>query len=716
MTGLRRRLLRVVSRRRRWAINGRSVRHPKAVTVLRPASLAVEYVPGEFSTDKHGASYWSSTRLNPGGRSHFSMHSTQTRELHETFASTPNGKVLILDTDPRIFASRATQSLRLNYRYDVAPKVPTRPRETRMNRRGSRYLVAVACTASLGVATTFVTERLLAQTAQQPVVYLDQAWSQADREWYYNFSQGSSTISYDIFLGLEAADSQELFRSDANTSRYGLIPQTANPRTNPDGLPIGLSRTPMPKAVMAQDHTGDYVGFTCAACHNAQLYYKGKAIRIDGGTNNTFDLLAYVYALDDAMQATMKDPAKFDRLATRLKVSDASAKSALRKRFESDAERVHAFRKPLVTPVVWGPGRHDAIGLIVNRVTAVLPRIPQNWSTPTAPTKPPFLWNSPQGLWTQWRGAQQVPIERNLVETMGVFMSIDLVSKSPSQGLFESNAAIRNLQDVENLLNRLAPPSWPEDVFGKIDRDKAAKGKDLFIALCSGCHNAWPYTWSEPNKYGKRFVLVGLIAQSYVGTDPNQFETLRDYALTEQLAPYGQGPFKDKDLVPTGVMYVGTAKSVLESAIARAKIPEADMPDLLGYRELPTPRPPDRVYKAAPRDGVWATPSFMHNGSVPNLYDMLLPAKERSKKFCLGREFDPVKVGRDTTCAPGTFLFDTELRGNSNAGHSFEDAPRGNGVIGPLLTDEQRWALVEYLKSIPETPGRVTPFGGPPSR
>jgi hypothetical protein len=31
-----------------------------------------------------------------------------------------------------------------------------------------------------------------------------------------------------------------------------------------------------------------------------------------------------------------------------------------------------------------------------------------------------------------------------------------------------------------------------------------------------------------------------------------------------------------------------------------------------------------------------------------------------------------------------------------------------------LLTDEQRWALVEYLKSIPETPGRVTPFGGFP--
>ena len=78
------------------------------------------------------------------------------------------------------------------------------------------------------------------------------------------------------------------------------------------------------------------------------------------------------------------------------------------------------------------------------------------------------------------------------------------------------------------------------------------------------------------------------------------------------------------------------------------------------------------------------------------------PAKERTKKFYVGREFDPVKVGIDTTATSGRFLVDTELLGNSNAGHSFEDGPRGDGIIGPLLTEDERWALVEYLKSIPE--------------
>ena len=34
-----------------------------------------------------------------------------------------------------------------------------------------------------------------AQTASdQSVIYLNQAWSQDDREWYYSFSQGSAVL------------------------------------------------------------------------------------------------------------------------------------------------------------------------------------------------------------------------------------------------------------------------------------------------------------------------------------------------------------------------------------------------------------------------------------------------------------------------------------------------------------------------------------------
>jgi len=552
-----------------------------------------------------------------------------------------------------------------------------------------------------------------AQSTSDGIIYLNQAWSQEDREWYYHFSQGSTVLSYDIFLNLEVGSGQELFRSDANSERYGLIAEPAN-SYNPDGLPIGLSKTVITAPQWPGAETGDFVGLTCAACHEGQLSYKGKHVRIEGGVGNTFDFLPYLDALDEAMQATLTDTGKFDRLAARLGASRADAKDKLRKRFEADADKVHQYRtRTVVTPTPWGPSRIDAIALIVNRLLATLPDIPENWSTPIAPTKPPFLWNAPQGLWTQWRGVQQDPISRNLTETMGVFMSIDLRSKTPAEGLFQSNAAITDLQRVENQLARLAPPQWPEDVFGKIDRDKARAGKALFVSLCLGCHNSWPYVWSEPNKYGKRFVLVGLVAQSYVGTDPGQFRDLRPFAITGQLSNYLPGELRGKDLVPTGELYAGASRAVLEAALSKVKLSEAETTNLHGYREYPLPQPPIGVYKAAPRDGVWATPPYLHNGSVPNLYEMLLPAAERTKKFCIGREFDPMKVGLDTTCGPGTFQFDTELLGNSNAGHSFQDGARGNGVIGPLLTDDQRWALVEYLKSIPEEPGRVTPFGGP---
>ena len=105
--------------------------------------------------------------------------------------------------------------------------------------------MALASLLSVGsfLAAPAIAQQAPPSAAGQPVIYLNQAWSQEDREWYYQFSQGSAVIPYDIFLNLEVAGSQELFRSDANSERYGLIPQAANPRSNPDGLPIGISKT-----------------------------------------------------------------------------------------------------------------------------------------------------------------------------------------------------------------------------------------------------------------------------------------------------------------------------------------------------------------------------------------------------------------------------------------------------------------------------------------
>ena len=91
-------------------------------------------------------------------------------------------------------------------------------------------------------------------------------------------------MPYDIFLNLEVAGGQDLFRSDANSERYGLTPEPANPQTNPDGLPVGLSKT----VTTEGPWKGEEVGLTCAACHNTELFYQGKRIRIEGGVGKSF--------------------------------------------------------------------------------------------------------------------------------------------------------------------------------------------------------------------------------------------------------------------------------------------------------------------------------------------------------------------------------------------------------------------------------------------
>jgi hypothetical protein len=584
-----------------------------------------------------------------------------------------------------------------------------------MNRgkRIFRGAAALVCLLSSATALWLIPlERVSAQTPGDSVIYLDQGWSEADRELYYQIPQGSVIASYDIFTNMEVAGSQELFRSDANSARLGLILQAANPRTNPDGFPIGVTKN----VVTEGRWKGVTVGPTCSICHTAQLMYKGKQIRIDGGHTNLFDIQAYMQALDQAYQATLTDTAKFDRMAARIGATSTDAKSELRTRFGREAERTHYYSGvAAATPFPWGPGRADCLTLINNRMTSIAPNIPENMSVATAPVKIPFVWNAGQATWTQWGGWAQDPLARNFGETLGVYLPMDLQSKTPQEGLFDSAAALLNLQKIEDTMWRLAPPKWPEEIFGKIDRVKAAQGKTLFASHCASCHNSYPYTWTPPNKYGKRFLEVGLVPKTYMGTDMQQTVVVNEFMHTAQLSPYLPPPDKGKAVVMTPVFRAALARDLLGRAVEKLKLSAEEMPALNGFRELPSQLGPQTLWKAAPRDGVWATPPFLHNGSVPNLYEMLIPASQRTKKFYVGRDFDPVKVGVDTSGNSGTFLLDTSLLGNSNAGHSFENGPRGHGIVGPLLTDQQRWALVEYLKSIPEEAGRVTPFGGPPN-
>jgi len=90
--------------------------------------------------------------------------------------------------------------------------------------------------------------------------------------------------------------------------------------------------------------------------------------------------------------------------------------------------------------------------------------------------------------------------------------------------------------------------------------------------------------------------------------------------------------------------------------------------------------------------GVWSTPPYLHNGSVPTLWHLLSPAKDRPAKFAVGNSnYDPDKVGYVFDISKSSpFIFDTTETGNSNAGHEY----------GADLSDSDRTALIEFLKSL----------------
>lgn len=135
---------------------------------------------------------------------------------------------------------------------------------------------------------------------------------------------------------------------------------------------------------------------------------------------------------------------------------------------------------------------------------------------------------------------------------------------------------------------------------------------------------------------------------------------------------------------------------------------EKAVADLDGFGESDDPVA-WRAYRPRPLEGVWATAPFLHNGSVPSLYQLLLPVEERDAQFYLGRkEYDPVNLGLQVNKIKGAFKFDTTIKGNSNLGHEFNDGLCGDGVIGYELkdrpgycrqfTERERRAILEYLK------------------
>src|ERR1051325_5291189 len=214
---------------------------------------------------------------------------------------------------------------------------------------------------------------------------------------------------------------------------------------------------------------------------------------------------------------------------------------------------------------------------------------------------------------------------------------------------FEKEEAV--FGDIQAYLLSLTSPKYPFPIAEKV----AVQGRDLFGNRCAKCHGTYGSNGKYPNK---------IVAHDIIATDAKRL----------------------RGLSPKVVGFYN------ETWFAQEKPAGFKASDAEGYQ-------------APPLDGVWATAPYLHNGSVPTLYDVL-NSKTRPKLFTRSfatdeAAYDKTKVGwkvKILTERPEKTLPAIERRkvyattqpGRGNGGHTFGDD----------LNENERWAIIEYLKTL----------------
>ena len=206
-----------------------------------------------------------------------------------------------------------------------------------------------------------------------------------------------------------------------------------------------------------------------------------------------------------------------------------------------------------------------------------------------------------------------------------------------------------DFRDIHAYLLSLEPPKYPFP----IDQALAAKGKEIFETSCSKCHGTYGADWTYPNR---------VIPLAEIGTDRTRYDNIG--------VKFGQA---------------------YEASWFAKETPPRPIRQTAGYQ-------------APPLDGVWATAPYFHNGSGPTL-EAVLNSKARPKVFTRSfrtgvEDYDTVRVGWkvnevarppiNTPPFERRKVYDTTQHGRGNSGHTYGDE----------LTDDERRAVVEYLKTL----------------
>ena len=658
------------------------------------------------------------------------------------------------------------------------------------------------------------------RVADADVDHPEQHWTADQARWFHHASQGTKILPYEWFLALEQPSLSPLhtpgrIADEEYLRRFGFLYEEASgttpapassswwagtPGPGPVRLPIGFAIEEEFRAPYAKPPwSGKVVGLTCAACHTGQITYRDrasgrlKAVRIEGGSA-MIALAQFQDALGRALAYTRRFGARFERFARAVlkdTYADPNARAKLERQVDAHLAVGFAMREysraRRLSPVELGFSRTDALGLIGNRVFGALGE--ENQIVIDAPVNFPHLWGTAWFDWVQYNASIRLPLVRNIGEALGVGAAVNVDPFNGSK-LFASTINVKNLHAMEDQLGGrttfagLRAPQWPAGLLPPIDAARRDRGAALYRQHCQGCHlppmaelvadagraqSKYPalQLWDEEAGPGRRILRLKTADLQVLGTDPNQAvnfyqrfaaalgETVSAtrglYVATEFIR---REKFRELGLTAEEIREYDRYRTFHDQATGREVFDGKFMREVI-FANL--------KYRARPLDGVWATPPFLHNSSVPNLYQLLLPASRRDAVFFLGTtRYDPVHVGYETGGFPNAFRMDTTKTGSSNAGHEYRNLTleelelfpnyrplpgaqtvRGRwarilgvsedefgrlsaeqrwkrtravsrevlrsrwaqfhpikGVLGVEFTDPERWDLVEYMKSL----------------
>ena len=404
----------------------------------------------------------------------------------------------------------------------------------------------------------------------------------------------------------------------------------------------------------------DVVYLNCGACHIGTVRDAPGAVPrvVPGMPAHEFDLGAWgtfltsvpldqkftgqrlldqINAMQDDPHRVVDKPDLINRLLLRYLAADLMRDQLI----------ILRQRLAFIDTSTWGPGRVDTF----NAPKALL-NFPMQYADPKelmGNVDFPSVWNQGprEGMQLHWDGNNSLVSERNLSAAFGT-------------GAYPPTLDADRVQRMAKYLETAKPLAYPYS----IDQVLAAKGAPIYLEYCAGCHG-WrdaPFRNNPPHSDEKVGTVVPI---ANIGTDRWRLDSYTWVLAVNQSTLYA-GYEKDWGFDPSYPQRFSHFRKTN------------------GYANLPL-------------DGIWLRGPYLHNGSVPNLRELLEPAAHRTKMFYRGNDvFDPQNVGFVSNVAEQDgrkfFIYDTSKRGNGNGGHE-------GHAYGTDLPPEEKHALIEYLKT-----------------